>query len=76
VVRQDLVGGLLGAAADVYAERKKYDGMSEPQIALLHELGQLALVRPVLTSALMAGALLGSWTLVALVDMGRSIVGW
>jgi hypothetical protein len=70
-----LVGGLLGAAADVYTERKKYKGMSEPQIALLHELGQLALVRPVLTSAVMVGALLGSWVLVALVDMARTLLG-
>jgi len=66
-----LVGGLLGAAADVYAERKKYKGMTEPQIALLQELGQLGLVRPVLTSVFMVGALLVSWMVVMFVDMVR-----
>ena len=71
-----LVGGLMGAAADVYKEREKYRDMSEPQLALLHELGQLKLVQPLLTSVFMFGALLGSWMLVVATDVLRGVMDW
>jgi hypothetical protein len=71
-----LVGGLVGAAVDLRAEVKKYKGMSEQQVALLHELGRLQLVRPLLTSVLMLGALLASWVLLIVFEMGRTILGF
>ncbi|HWA24371.1 MAG TPA: hypothetical protein VG734_01760 [Lacunisphaera sp.] len=71
-----LVGGLVGAAVDVYNEQAKYRDMSEPQLALLHELGQLKLVQPLLISLFMFGALIGSWLLVVAADILRGVFGW
>ncbi len=70
-----LIGGIAGAAADLRAEAKKYEHMSEPQRALLHELRRIALVSPLLLSVLMVGAVLVSWVLVVAYEMARVILG-
>lgn len=70
-----LIGGIAGAAADIRAEAKKYEQMSEPQRALLQQLRQIALVNPVLVSVLMVGAMLLSWVLVVAYEMTRAILG-
>lgn len=70
-----LIGGLAGAAADIRAEAKKYEQMSEPQLALLRQLRQIALVNPLLVSVLMVAAMLLSWVLVVAYEMARVILG-
>src|SRR6478736_6278434 len=64
-----LIGGVIGAVADAYQEQQKYQGMSEPQLSLLHEIGRLKLVRPLINSVMMVGALIGSWLLVVIVNL-------
>ena len=70
-----LIGGIAGAAADIHAEVKKFEQMSEPQRALLQQLRQIALVNPLLVSVLMVGAMLLSWVLVVAFEMTRAILG-
>lgn len=70
-----LIGGLAGAAVDIRAEAKKYEQMSDAQRRLLEEIRRIALVSPLLVSISMAGALLVSWVLVVVYEMGRAILG-
>ena len=69
------MGGLIGAAADAYQARPQYTGMSEPQLALLYEINRLQLVRPVITSVMMVGALIVSWLLVVFTEPIRNALG-
>lgn len=70
-----LIGGIAGAAADIRAEAKKYEQMSDAQRALLQEIRRIALVSPLLVSVLMVGAMLLSWVLVVVYEMMRTIFG-
>ena len=70
-----LIGGIAGAAADIRAEAKKYERMSDAQRALLREIRRIALVSPLLVSLLMVGAMLVSWVLVVAYEMTRTIFG-
>ena len=71
-----VVGGLVGAAADAYQARQQYAGMSEPQLALIYEINRAQLVRPVITSVMMVGALIVSWLLVVFTEPIRNAVGF
>jgi hypothetical protein len=70
-----LIGGIAGAAADMRAEAKKYEQMSDAQRALLQEIRRIALASPLLVSLLMVGAMLLSWVLVLAYEMMRTISG-
>lgn len=69
-----LIGGLAGAAADVRAQAKAHEQMSEAQRRLLQEIRRVSLVSPVLSSTFMVGALLASWVLVVVYEMARVIL--
>jgi hypothetical protein len=70
-----VVGGLVGAAVDADKTRAQYAGMSEPQLALLHEINRLELVRPLITSVMMIGALIVSWLIVVVTEPIRNAIG-
>ena len=64
-----LVGGAIGAAIDVYNEKKKHDQMTEPQRELLNELNRMKSVNPAVNGAMMLGALIMSWLLATIINM-------
>ena len=64
-----LVGGAIGAALDIYKEKKKLDQMTEPQRELLNELNRMKAVNPAVSGAMMLGALILSWLLATIINM-------